>query len=107
MYCSHCGAQVTAYAKFCPSCGTLQPEVSREKRLERPLVGRRIGGVALGVARYMEVDPVIIRILFVLAALIPPSIGLLVYLVCWIVMPAELDHPAVSPSTAVSKPPEP
>jgi phage shock protein PspC (stress-responsive transcriptional regulator) len=45
-----------------------------------------IGGVAGGIAEYFDIDPVIPRILFVLLAL-ANGIGLVIYIVLWIVVP--------------------
>jgi phage shock protein C len=47
-----------------------------------------IFGVAGGIAQYLEVDPVIIRIAFVLLTFLHGG-GLLIYIICAIVMPRE------------------
>ncbi|MCD4745987.1 MAG: PspC domain-containing protein [Bacteroidales bacterium] len=47
-----------------------------------------IGGVAGGLAKYLNTDPLIIRILFVLAVLLGGG-GLIIYIVLWIVVPLE------------------
>jgi len=46
-----------------------------------------IGGVAGGVAEYFDVDPTIIRILFVVGLFM--GAGILAYIVLWIVVPEE------------------
>lgn len=48
---------------------------------------KMIGGVAAGLADYLDIDATIVRLLFVLAAFFGGS-GLLVYIVLWIAMPA-------------------
>jgi len=45
-----------------------------------------IGGVAAGFAEYLDVDPVLVRLGFVLLAFVN-GLGVLFYLVCWLVMP--------------------
>jgi phage shock protein PspC (stress-responsive transcriptional regulator) len=45
-------------------------------------------GVAGGIAQYVGVDPVLIRIIFVLLALFGGG-GLLLYLICWLLIPEE------------------
>jgi phage shock protein PspC (stress-responsive transcriptional regulator) len=45
-----------------------------------------IGGVAGGLAEYFEIDPVIVRLLFVLAVIFGGS-GILAYIILWIVIP--------------------
>ena len=47
-----------------------------------------IGGVAGGIARYLKVDPTIIRIAFILISLFAGG-GMLIYGVLWLVIPKE------------------
>lgn len=55
------------------------------KRLLRSNVNRVIAGVCGGIAEYFVIDPVLVRILFVLTAIF--GAGFIVYLVLWIMMP--------------------
>jgi phage shock protein C len=48
-----------------------------------------VAGVAGGQAEYLGVDPVIVRFLWVLAFLPGGVPGLLLYLLCWFLMPSE------------------
>lgn len=48
---------------------------------------KMIGGVAAGLAEYLDIDATIVRLLFVLATFFHGS-GLLIYIVLWIAMPA-------------------
>lgn len=51
---------------------------------------RILGGVCAGLARRFELDPLLVRVLFVVSVLLPgPQI--LAYLALWIVMPDEWD----------------
>ena len=59
-----------------------------EKKLVRPNENRMIAGVCAGLGNYFDIDPTIIRILFVLFAIFVGG-GILVYLVLWLVMPQE------------------
>ena len=59
---------------------------TRGKRLYRDSEDRVLGGVCSGLGVYFDIDPVIIRILFVVAFFIPIS-SLLIYLILWIVVP--------------------
>jgi phage shock protein PspC (stress-responsive transcriptional regulator) len=45
-----------------------------------------LGGVAAGLGEHLAVDPVLVRVGFVLLALVH-GLGLLAYLVCWLVIP--------------------
>jgi len=51
-----------------------------------------IAGVAGGLANYFDTDPTLVRILFVLLTLLGGGgLGILVYIVLWIVMPEPFD----------------
>jgi phage shock protein C len=56
------------------------------KRFYRSTTDRVLGGVAAGLAEYFALDPVLIRLLFVLFALFGGG-GVLVYIIFWIVIP--------------------
>ena len=58
------------------------------KRLTRSRTERWIGGVCGGIGDYFSLDPTIIRVVFVLAALILGG-GLLIYLILWLIIPLE------------------
>jgi len=59
---------------------------SRGKRLYRDPDGRMIAGVSSGLAAYFNIDPVWIRVLFVVS-LFAGFFGLIAYVVLWIVIP--------------------
>ena len=94
MYCSSCGKQVAAHAQFCASCGGAQPGNVSNKKIVRPLIGRKVGGVCAGIAHYLNVEVTLVRVIAVLAMLIPPFPAVLVYIVCWFVIPSEDAYPA-------------
>jgi len=50
-----------------------------------------IGGVCGGLGEYLGIDPTFVRLFFVLLALTSSGIGVLIYLLLWIILP--LDHP--------------
>lgn len=56
------------------------------KRLYRDSEERVLGGVCSGLGYYWNMDPVLLRVLFVVLALVGGG-GLLVYLVLWIITP--------------------
>jgi phage shock protein PspC (stress-responsive transcriptional regulator) len=58
------------------------------RRLVRSESDRIIGGVCGGLARHLNVDPLILRILFVIGAMIN-GVGLAVYILLWVFVPAE------------------
>ncbi|MGE5586908.1 MAG: PspC domain-containing protein [Clostridia bacterium] len=69
------------------------------RRLYRSKSECMIGGVAGGIAEYFDIDPTIVRILWVLLAL-ADGVGVLAYLIAWIVIPA---NPYTEPSERFEK----
>jgi len=59
------------------------------RRLKRSLTDRKVAGVCGGLGDYLDIDPVVFRLLFVLACLPGGIPGLLAYLICWVVIPEE------------------
>ncbi|OFW67446.1 MAG: hypothetical protein A2Z12_03315 [Actinobacteria bacterium RBG_16_68_21] len=63
-------------------------------RIRRSRSERMVGGVAGGIAEHLGVDPVLIRLAFV--ALAFAGVGILLYVIGWIVIPeAAADAPPV------------
>jgi phage shock protein C len=95
MYCSSCGVEVAADHRYCPQCGTavrtgMGPETTPPvPKLSRPLDQKKIAGVCAGIARYLNVDVTLIRILIAILTVYPPGLGLIFYIACWIVMPRD------------------
>jgi phage shock protein C len=61
---------------------------SEKKRLYRAREGRVIAGVCAGLAAYLGVDPTLVRLAVAVVAVIG-GIGVLLYLIAWIVIPEE------------------
>jgi len=59
---------------------------SQYKRLYRDPENRILGGVSSGIAAYFKIDPLWIRLLFVVFTIFP-GIGILIYIILWIVVP--------------------
>jgi phage shock protein C len=90
MFCTQCGSQLGERDRFCSQCAhpTQVPCAPRpkERRLMRDTQHKMIAGVCAGFAEYFCVDVTLVRIL--LAALfLTAGIGLIAYIVGWIVMP--------------------
>ncbi|MBP5515374.1 MAG: PspC domain-containing protein [Bacteroidales bacterium] len=58
------------------------------KRLTRSTSDKKIAGVCGGIANYLNVDPTVVRIIF-LVALICGSIGFWAYIITWIAAPED------------------
>jgi len=61
------------------------------KRLYRSGEERVLGGVCGGIAEYMNVDPVLIRLLWVISALIGGA-GIIAYIIAWVIIPPNPGH---------------
>jgi len=59
-----------------------------QSRLYRSYKNSVIGGVCGGIGDYLDTDPILFRILFVVTFLLGGS-GLLIYIILWIVIPLE------------------
>ncbi len=70
------------------------------KHLYRSSTHRVIGGVAGGLGEYLDVDPVLLRILFVVAFL-AGGVGIVAYIIAWIIIPEQPRE------NAMSMPPDP
>lgn len=60
------------------------------RRITRSRDDRILGGVAGGLARYLGVDPVVVRLGFVVAAVLA-GIGVLVYVAAWLLIPDDTE----------------
>ena len=59
----------------------------RARKLYRLRQGNWFGGVCVGIAAYAGIDPVVVRLIFILAAFFSGGIVILVYFVLMFVMP--------------------
>ncbi|MDR8408688.1 PspC domain-containing protein [Nonomuraea sp. 3-1Str] len=58
------------------------------RRMTRPMEGRLLGGVAQGLAAQLKLDPVVIRLTFVLLTVVG-GVGGVAYAVLWMIAPRE------------------
>jgi phage shock protein C len=95
MTCSSCQKQIADGSKFCYNCGAKQAETGATyaapgyapaKRLVRSTNDRKLAGVCAGIADYFDMDPTIIRVLWLLATLVPGP-NILAYIILWIAVP--------------------
>ena len=61
-----------------------------QKKLYRSKTEKKIAGVCGGVAKYLSVDPTIVRLVWALA-IVCAGAGLMAYIVCAFVIPEEPD----------------
>jgi phage shock protein C len=63
------------------------------RRLYRSQTESVLGGVAGGVAEYLDLDPAIVRVVWALLALITGGVFFILYIVMWIVVPVGAEPP--------------
>ena len=61
---------------------------NQKRRMYRDEEDKILGGVASGLANYLNIDPAVMRILFALTAFVG-GFGFLVYIVLWIALPSK------------------
>jgi phage shock protein C len=57
------------------------------RRLRRVIADKKIAGVCAGFAEYFDMDVTLVRLIWVGLLLLPPSPGLIIYIVAWIILP--------------------
>lgn len=65
--------------------------MQERRRLSRDRDDRMLGGVCAGIGRHYNLDPTIVRVVFVLLALLS-GFGIITYLVLWLLLPSEGHH---------------
>lgn len=71
-----------------------------EKRLYRSQKDKVIAGVCGGIAVHLNVDPVLVRLVYILLTFgtgLGP--GLIVYIIAWFIIPLETTEVVITPST--------
>jgi phage shock protein C len=95
-YCSSCGKPLPEGARVCPACGCAVaggyagsiPVPPPTPRLVRPRIGRKIAGVCQGISNLYGWDVTVVRIMFVVLSFFS-LIGLIAYVVLWVITPEE------------------
>jgi phage shock protein C len=80
------------------STGPSEPPQPAQRVVRRSRSERVVAGVCGGVGRYLGVDPVLLRIAFIILAL-ANGLGVVAYVVAWVAIPEEQpDQPPGPPS---------
>ena len=93
---AHAGAMDTTTTSAA-SDQTSQPpyETPEARTLGRPVQDRMLGGVAAGIARYLNVDVTVIRILFAVLAVFGGA-AVPVYLAGWLLIPEDGEDQSIA-----------
>jgi phage shock protein PspC (stress-responsive transcriptional regulator) len=70
---------------------TKAPASGETRRVYRSGKDKILGGVCGGIAEYLDVDPVIIRLLWIVGTLAWGA-GLILYIIAWIIIPRNPRH---------------
>jgi phage shock protein C len=68
-------------------------------KLSRPSHDRMLAGVASGLARYLGVDALFVRIAFAVLTFVGGA-GIPLYLACWLLIPAEASGESIAAGLA-------
>jgi phage shock protein C len=101
MFCTRCGIEIDEKVRYCSACGhptklaeaTANPYAS--PRLALDTENKKIAGVCAGFARYLGVDALLIRIVW-LALVLGAGFGCAAYVIAWILMPKDAPRPAAA-----------
>ena len=91
VYCQSCGTGLPPSAHFCSNCGAVVPVMPYVPRsqLFRPIAGRMLAGVCMGVAQTYGWDVALVRVLTVVGFFCTSGLVFVAYLAGWIGIPEE------------------
>lgn len=109
MYCTSCGTQIDDQANFCERCGrqttlgTSRSTAVPQQRLTRYMPNKMVAGVCSGFAKYLGVDVVVVRLVWIALFFFPVPGALIAYILAWFIVPAErLPAPVIYPMPAAT-----
>jgi phage shock protein C len=97
MICPNCQKEIADGSNFCYNCGAKQPvnaatnaspgySYPARKKFVRSINDRKIAGVCAGLADYFDLDPTIVRVVWLLATLVPGP-NIIAYVILWVAVP--------------------
>jgi len=91
MKCVRCSQEIDTDSTFCRHCGAPVREQNQPRRLTRLPSQGKLGGVCAGLAAYLGTDSTIVRLVWVLLAVVPGVIigGVIAYVVAWVLLPVD------------------
>jgi phage shock protein C len=106
MVCTNCGREIDEASNYCSSCGARQRQRTSYKQLTLSGTDKKIAGVCGGIAEYLDVDPTVVRLLWVALSVVPGGLvgGVLAYVLAWIIIPKS---PAFASTAAGVAPAQP
>lgn len=110
MFCTNCGKELASDARFCSQCGQgtgLRTGSERgyyaPRRLQRLVYDKQIAGVCSGIAKYLDVDVTLVRVVVVAATFFTGVVpGVIAYFIAMLLMPKDEGVMRAAPVTPVS-----
>lgn len=99
MFCTQCGIELEPQDRYCCQCGktttagAFWPAKGPTRKLTLSRADKKIAGVCAGFAHYFDLDVTLMRIIWLVLVFVPPGIGLIGYLLAWLIMPKEQSVP--------------
>lgn len=99
MFCTRCGIEIGEKSRYCSTCGhpTKLAETTSNPysapRLALDTENKKIAGVCAGFARYLGVEVLLVRIVW-LALALGAGFGFIAYLIAWALMPKDAPRAA-------------
>ena len=90
MNCPQCRREVLESSIFCSFGGARVQRINRfPKRLTLSATNSKLTGVCGGLGEYFDVDPTLVRLVWVALSVFPGGIvgGILAYVLAWIIIP--------------------
>lgn len=89
MFCPKCGREFAERVNYCCQCGAAMVTPSgTPRKLSLSRTNKKIAGVCGGLAEYLDMDPTLVRVAWVMMALVA-GWGVVGYLVAWLIIPEQ------------------
>jgi phage shock protein PspC (stress-responsive transcriptional regulator) len=96
--CPQCAEEIRVEAVKCRYCGSIVDGHALTRTWYRSREQKRIAGVCAGLADEFGISVTVLRLAFLLGTLLGGGIGIVIYLVLWMIMPYRPPAPEWRPA---------